>query len=65
MLRRDVRVGVSLDGTTRDRDRNRRFADGRGSHAAVAEGLRALGAVENRHLYAEQAENEWYVQALA
>ncbi|MFI6103601.1 FxsB family cyclophane-forming radical SAM/SPASM peptide maturase [Streptomyces sp. NPDC051310] len=53
VLRRyEVQVGVSLDGAARDHDRNRRFGNGRGSHAAVAEGLRILGAAENRHLYA-------------
>uniref|UniRef100_A0AAU2UYR4 FxsB family radical SAM/SPASM domain protein n=1 Tax=Streptomyces sp. NBC_00003 TaxID=2903608 RepID=A0AAU2UYR4_9ACTN len=52
LRRHGVRVGVSLDGTARDHDRNRRFGDGRGSHQAVAEGLRALGSEVNRHLYA-------------
>ncbi|MGW7362101.1 radical SAM protein [Streptomyces sp. NPDC054841] len=49
--RHGVRVGVSVDGTAADHDRYRRFADGRGSHAAVAQALRILGAEENRALF--------------
>ncbi len=37
-----VRVGVSLDGAADAHDRHRRFASGRGSHEAVAAGLRRL-----------------------
>ncbi|MFF3401508.1 FxsB family cyclophane-forming radical SAM/SPASM peptide maturase [Streptomyces sp. NPDC002659] len=52
LQRHRVRVGVSLDGTARDHDRNRRFGDGRGSYEAVAEGLRVLGSEAHRHLFA-------------
>lgn len=38
----DIRVGVSLDGTPADHDRNRVFRDGRGSHAATDRALRRL-----------------------
>ena len=47
-----VRVGVSLDGTAAAHDRDRRYADGRGSHADTARALRILGAPDNRHLFA-------------
>lgn len=46
-----VRVGVSLDGTAAGHDRYRRFADGRGSHGAVARALRVLGDEANRELF--------------
>jgi uncharacterized protein len=49
--RLDVRVGVSLDGSPRGNDRNRRYADGRSSHAAVARALRLLMRPSFRHLY--------------
>ncbi|MER5884522.1 FxsB family cyclophane-forming radical SAM/SPASM peptide maturase [Streptomyces sp. NPDC001941] len=47
-----VRVGVSVDGSARDHDRNRRFGDGRGSHRSVVEGIAALRAEPNKPLYA-------------
>jgi uncharacterized protein len=47
----DVRVGVSLDGTAEDHDRHRRFASGRGSHAAVALGLERLTEDAFRHMF--------------
>ncbi|MGR6919745.1 FxsB family cyclophane-forming radical SAM/SPASM peptide maturase [[Actinomadura] parvosata] len=47
----DLKVGVSLDGSQRAHDRNRRYKDGRGTHAAVTEALRLLGRPEFRHLY--------------
>jgi uncharacterized protein len=37
-----IRVGVSLDGNAASHDRSRRYANGRGSHDAVARGLRLL-----------------------
>jgi uncharacterized protein len=46
-----IRVGVSLDGAAEDHDRHRRFASGRGSHAAVAAGLRRLADPSYRHLF--------------
>ncbi|WP_248962420.1 FxsB family cyclophane-forming radical SAM/SPASM peptide maturase [Sphaerisporangium perillae] len=49
--RLDVRIGVSLDGNPRGNDRNRRYADGRGSYAAVARALRLLMTPPFRHLY--------------
>ncbi|MEV0202087.1 FxsB family cyclophane-forming radical SAM/SPASM peptide maturase [Nonomuraea sp. NPDC050691] len=48
----DLKVGVSLDGSPRAHDRNRRHADGRGTHAAVAAALRLLTRPAYRHLYA-------------
>lgn len=48
----DVRVGVSLDGGQEAHDLHRRFASGRGSYAAVAEGLGRLRRPEFTHLYA-------------
>jgi uncharacterized protein len=46
-----IRVGVSLDGAADDHDRHRRFASGRGSHAAVAAGLQRLADPGYRHLF--------------
>jgi uncharacterized protein len=46
-----VRVGVSLDGDARAHDRHRRFAGGRGSHAAVAARLDELARSPFRHLF--------------
>lgn len=46
-----VRIGVSLDGTARSHDRHRRFASGRGSHAAVTAGLARMRQDEYRHLF--------------
>jgi uncharacterized protein len=42
LLKRDIRVGVSFDGTARSHDARRVHADGRGSHRQVAAGLRLL-----------------------
>ena len=46
-----VGVGVSLDGDQTGQDRHRRFADGRGSHRAVSEGLALLSGPGYRHLF--------------
>lgn len=46
-----VRVGVSLDGTAAGHDLHRRFASGRGSHAAVSAGLMRLRSASYRHLF--------------
>jgi uncharacterized protein len=46
-----IHVGVSLDGDADAQDRHRRFANGRGSHAAVAASLRLLASDRFRHLY--------------
>jgi uncharacterized protein len=46
-----IKVGVSLDGTAEAHDRHRRFASGRGSHAAVSAGLNRLRRAEFRHLF--------------
>ncbi|WP_328725522.1 radical SAM protein [Streptomyces sp. NBC_00259] len=51
LRRHRVRIGVSVDGTAADHDRYRRFADGRGSHAAVAGALGILGTEEHRDLF--------------
>jgi uncharacterized protein len=42
---------VSLDGAADAQDRHRRFAGGRGSHAAVTAGLRQLAGERYRHLF--------------
>ncbi len=47
----EITVGVSLDGTAEAHDRHRRFASGRGSHAAVSAGLRRLIQPRFRHLF--------------
>ncbi len=47
----DIKVGVSLDGSAEAHDRHRRFASGRGSHAAVTAGLARLLQDEFRHLF--------------
>ena len=46
-----IRVGISLDGDQAAQDRHRRFANGRGSHAAVSAGLALLSSPRYRHLY--------------
>jgi uncharacterized protein len=46
-----VGVGVSLDGDQAAQDRHRKFADGRGSHRSVSEGLALLSAPRYRHLF--------------
>lgn len=47
----EVRVGVSLDGDREGHDRHRRFANGRGSHAQVAESLSRLATGPYHHLF--------------
>jgi uncharacterized protein len=47
----DVKVGISLDGTAEGHDRHRRFASGRGSHAAVTAALDRLSDERFRHLF--------------
>ncbi|MFC0528942.1 FxsB family cyclophane-forming radical SAM/SPASM peptide maturase [Phytohabitans kaempferiae] len=47
-----VTIGVSLDGTASDNDRHRRYADGRGSFAAVDRALRLLGTPRHRPAFA-------------
>jgi uncharacterized protein len=47
----NIRVGVSLDGAAGDHDRHRRFASGRGSHAAVIAGLERLRNPRFAHLF--------------
>jgi uncharacterized protein len=46
-----IHVGVSLDGGQDAQDRHRRFANGRGSHAAVTAGVRLLASERFRHLF--------------
>ncbi|MBM7439387.1 FxsB family cyclophane-forming radical SAM/SPASM peptide maturase [Streptomyces sp. HB132] len=46
-----VGIGVSLDGGQAHHDRHRRFANGRGSYAEVARGLRALTAAPYQPLF--------------
>jgi uncharacterized protein len=46
-----IQVGVSLDGGQEAQDRHRQFASGRGSHQAVAAGLRRLADERYRHLF--------------
>jgi uncharacterized protein len=52
LIKREVRVGVSLDGTPAQNDRRRRHADGRGSHAAVGRALALLAGPRYRNAYA-------------
>jgi uncharacterized protein len=47
----NIDVGVSLDGGAEDHDRHRRFASGRGSHAAVTAGLFRLTQGRYRHMF--------------
>jgi uncharacterized protein len=47
----EIRVGVSLDGDEEAHDRHRRFAGGRGSHAAVSRSLRRLAFGRFHHLF--------------
>lgn len=47
-----VHVGVSIDGAGAAHDRHRVRADGRGSHAQVAEAIQRLSAGPYRHLFA-------------
>jgi uncharacterized protein len=49
--RLDVKVGVSLDGGQEAHDRHRKFANGRGSHAAVSSGLALLASSRYRRLF--------------
>jgi uncharacterized protein len=46
-----VRVGVSVDGTPEGHDRHRHFASGRGSYAAVSDGLHRLRQDRFRSLF--------------
>jgi uncharacterized protein len=47
-----IRVGVSLDGDALGHDRHRRYANGRGSHDLVSQGLRLLKSDAHRGLFA-------------
>lgn len=47
----DIQVGVSIDGDARAHDRHRRYANGRGSHAAVLAGLSRLRQPAYKHLF--------------
>ncbi|MGJ6965723.1 FxsB family cyclophane-forming radical SAM/SPASM peptide maturase [Streptosporangium sp. G11] len=47
----EIRVGVSMDGYAEGHDRHRRYADGRGSHAIVADSLRRLTTGPFHHLF--------------
>ncbi|GAA3135301.1 FxsB family radical SAM/SPASM domain protein [Planomonospora alba] len=47
----EIRVGVSLDGDEEGQDRHRRFAGGKGSHAAVTAALRRLASGRFHHLF--------------
>jgi uncharacterized protein len=47
----DIRVGVSIDGGEPAHDRHRRYANGKGSHAAVLRGLSVLRRPEFVHLF--------------
>jgi uncharacterized protein len=47
----DVQVGVSIDGTLAGHDRHRRYANGSGSHADVAAGLRLLARPDYRRIF--------------
>lgn len=45
MAERNYLIGLSLDGSPAMHDTNRRFADGRGSHAAVWEALERINSI--------------------
>lgn len=45
MAERNYLIGLSLDGSPAMHDTNRRFADGRGSHAAVREALERINSI--------------------
>jgi uncharacterized protein len=47
----DIQVGVSIDGDARAHDRHRRYASGKGSHAAVLAGLSRLRQPAYKHLF--------------
>jgi uncharacterized protein len=47
----DIRIGVSVDGTSEGHNRHRRFASGRGSYAAVSAGLHRLRQDRFRPLF--------------
>jgi uncharacterized protein len=51
MLDRDIKIGVSFDGTARSQDARRIYADGRGSHSQVTEGLRLLTTESYRQIF--------------
>jgi uncharacterized protein len=51
LLEHDIMVGVSLDGDRNAQDRHRRYANGRGSHAAVVRGLQRLCQEPYRRLF--------------
>jgi uncharacterized protein len=52
LLKHEIRVGVSLDGVAETHDRHRRYRDGRGSYAQVADALRLIGGERYRSLFA-------------
>jgi uncharacterized protein len=52
LLAEGVTVGVSLDGASADNDRHRRYADGRGSAAAVERALGLLASERYRPAFA-------------
>jgi uncharacterized protein len=51
LVRHRIKVGISIDGTAEDHDRHRRFKNGRGSFAAVADGIELLRDPEFRSSY--------------
>ncbi|WP_328464768.1 FxsB family radical SAM/SPASM domain protein [Actinoplanes sp. NBC_00393] len=50
-FRHRIRIGISLDGPAAANDRHRKYADGRGSHAATIRALRRLQEPRYRDLY--------------
>ena len=44
LLKCDIKIGVSFDGTVRSHNARRIYADGRGSHSKVSAGLRLLAS---------------------
>ena len=47
----EIEVAVSLDGRIADHDRHRKFANGKGSHAAVLSGIERISAASYKHLF--------------
>lgn len=66
MAERDFLIGLSLDGSPAMHDTNRRFADGRGSHAAVMQALERINAfpkLRSKVICVVNPDNHHYLRA--
>ncbi len=66
MAARDFLIGLSLDGSPAMHDTNRRFADGRGSHAAVMQALERINAfpkLRSKVICVVNPDNHHYLRA--